>query len=126
MEEFHERRRARKFLHSRYAIAFLLIVAAILVRGLWGVWGKYQKSQALLSSAQNDLSGIEERQKTLSQAVSALSTDEGKERELRDRFALVKPGEHLVVLVDNAAAAEPAVQSVEKGWWARFWGMFGI
>lgn len=117
MREFQERRRIRRFLHSRYAIAVLLVLCALLARGVWSVYQKYERSKDLAQRTQAELSELEGRQKTLSQLNASLETEQGKEREIRDRFGVVKPGERMVVVVDDAAQDEGGQDGGSGGWW---------
>ncbi len=126
MREFQERRRFKKLLHSRYAIAFLVILLLIFVRAVWGIYVKYEKSRDIAERVKSDLVTIEVRQKSLASAVAALKTDEGKERELRDRLGLVKEGERLVVLVDDVPKAETGINDINDSWWRKFLDAIGL
>jgi cell division protein FtsB len=124
MREFQERRRMRRFLHSRYAIAVLLVLCALLARGVWSVYQKYERSKELAQRTQGELAELEARQKTLSQLNASLETEQGKEREIRDRFGVVKPGERMVVVVDDATRTDDGQSDGAGGWWQRFLGWF--
>lgn len=126
MREFQDRRKAKKFLHSRYAIAFLIIIAALVSRGVWGIYVKYEKSSALAEKSRMDLTVLQERQEALSKSISALNTEEGREKELRDRFGVVKPGEKMVILVDNVPVAKASVNAVNDSWWSKFLESIGF
>lgn len=126
MREFQERNRAKKFLHSRYAILLLLILCLILGRGLWGIYKKYDKSREIADKLQNELVALEEKQAKLNKAIGDLDTPEGKEREVRDRFGVVKAGEKMVVLVDESPVPKQQGSAFEESWWAKFWGFFGL
>jgi cell division protein FtsB len=124
MREFQERRRLKKFLHSRYAIAVLSIVIVLLARGVWGIYGKYERSKGIVERANADLAALAERERTLSKSLESLNTPEGKEREIRDRFGAVKEGETLVILVDETVPNEKAGTISGEGFWSRFFGIF--
>ncbi|HEU5114497.1 MAG TPA: septum formation initiator family protein [Candidatus Paceibacterota bacterium] len=126
MREFQERRRIKRFLHSRYAIAVLAIVVLVLVRGVWNVYGKYEKSKEIADRMQSDLSSLQSRESSLSKQIDALSTPEGKEREIRDRFGVVKDGEKMVILVDDSTTSTQTAAAANTGFWSRFLGFFGF
>ncbi len=126
MREFQDRRKAKKFLHSRYAIAFLIIIIALVSRGVWGIYVKYEKSSALAEKSRADLATLQARHDALSKSISALNTDEGREKELRDRFGVVKPGEKMVILVDNAPAAKASANVANDSWWRKFLDSIGL
>lgn len=124
MREFQERRRLKEFLHSRYAIGFLALVIILLINAVWGISSKYAKSKDIAERAKADLEILREREASLNRSIEALSTQEGKERELRDRFGVVKEGERMIVLIEEEEEASPAAVP-KQGWWARFLGIFG-
>jgi cell division protein FtsB len=125
MKEYQERRRIKKILHSRYAIAILAIICLFFVRAVWNIHTKYEKSRDIAERARTELATLEAREKALKDSIAALGTEEGKEREIRDRFGVVKEGERMIVLVDESGDVE-AQSSGEESLWSRFWGMFGL
>jgi cell division protein FtsB len=126
MREFQDRRRTKKLLHSRYAIAILVILIVLVARGVWGIYLKYEKSQAYVEKARADLTTLQNREKTLEKSINALNTEEGKEKELRDRFGLIKEGERMVILVDSDEPVRPSVNVLNDSWWDRFLDTFGL
>ncbi len=117
--EFQEQRRIRKLFHSRYVLVILIILALLVARAVWGIYVKYERSRAITEKAQTDLVALEDRQKMLALSIESLNTDEGKERELRDRFGVIKEGETLVVLVGDSSDEKPLKRD-EKSWWQKF------
>lgn len=111
----------RKLLHSRYALAALAVVLVLVARGVWGVAEKYEKSKDLALRMRSEAAALQAREDALDASIQSLSTPEGREKEIRDRFGLVKPGEKMVVLVgaEKAPAAAPAQP---QGFWARLFG----
>jgi len=126
MREFQERRRLKKFLHSRYAIGILIVVLILLAHSVWSVYQKYEKSKEISSRMKADLASLQAREDSLKQSIDSLATPEGKEREMRDRFGVVKEGEKMVILVNDAPTGTDASITPETGWWAHFWGLFGL
>ncbi len=120
MREFQERRRLKEFFHSRYAIGFLLLLIILLVNAVWGIRVKYEKSKNMAATAVVDLEALKERERVLRDAVEALNTEEGKEKELRDRFGVVKEGERMIILVDEEVKESPA-EITKKSWWSKLW-----
>lgn len=126
MREYQERRRLKKLLHSRYAIAGLAILCLIVANSLWGVYAKYRKSQDIVARAATEAATLRAREVSLQQSIAEMGTAEGREREVRDRFGAVKDGERLIVLIDGAASRSPEFPPEEKGWWAKFLSFFGL
>lgn len=126
MREFQDRRRTKKFLHSRYALAVLIVVLLLLSRGVWGIYAKYEKSQALVEKSKADLAILQSRQDTLTKSIEALNTEEGREKELRDRFGVVRQGEKMIILVDDTAPVRPSVNAINDSWWQKFLESLGL
>ena len=126
MREFQERRRVKKLLHSRYVIAVLVVVCLFLAHGVWDVYGKYEKSKEIADRVSANLSSLQAREGSLGQEIASLGTPEGKEKEIRDRFGVVKAGENVVVVEDDASATGQTMGTWGSGWWSRFLGFFGL
>jgi cell division protein FtsB len=124
MREFQERRRMRLFLHSRYAIVVLGLVCLLLAKGVWGVYQKYQRSEELAARTSAELAELEARQKSLIQLNAAITTEQGKEREIRDRFGLIKDGEKTAIIFDNTSDLAGASDAHRQGLWQRFIDLF--
>lgn len=94
-----------------------LLLAALLglaIFGLFGVWNTYQKereSAMLDKEAQAQASDLVEREGKLTNDITELQTDRGKEEALREQYALAAKGEHVIVIVDQPAQAAPTASS---------------
>ena len=126
MREFQDRRRTKKLLHSRYALAVLIVIILLLSRGVWGIYVKYEKSRVLAEKSQADLAVLQSRQDTLTKSINALNTEEGREKELRDRFGVVKQGEKMIILVDDTAPVKPSVNVINDSWWQKLLESIGL
>ncbi|MEK7607728.1 MAG: hypothetical protein AAB484_02295 [Patescibacteria group bacterium] len=126
MKEFQERRRFRKLLHSRYVIAILFILCILLGRAVWNMYGKYEKSKTIAERTKVEFSALEKREKLLNQGITDLNTNLGKEREIRERFRVVKEGERMIVLVENESLSESISSIAWKSWWDKLSGFFGF
>ena len=126
MREFQDRRRVRKLLHSRYAIVALVIIIFLLVQAVWGIYIKFEKSKVFAEKAQADLTTLQNREKTLAKSIESLSTEEGKEKELRDRFGVVKSGEKMIILVDDPVDVKPSANDLNDSWWHKILDTIGL
>lgn len=95
-----------------------------MVQAAIGVYGKYEKSKALVQKTERDLEDLKQRQKTISALSDSLNTDQGKEREIRDRFGLIKEGERVIVIVDETSATETSSEDESINLWQRFLNLF--
>lgn len=107
------------------------IVAIILV--IFVVWGgvsvvraglKQREAIHLRDESRKELAELEEKQVVLGQKIENLSTEQGVEAEVRQRYRVVKPGEQLVIVVDNE---EGESVSVEKpSFWQKLKQFVGL
>ncbi|MBI4087998.1 hypothetical protein HY418_01275 [Candidatus Kaiserbacteria bacterium] len=92
----------------------LMVLFAIAVAGIFGVWNTYQKEReaALLNhEAQAQASDLSEREAQLEKDITNLQTDRGKEAVLRQQYALAARGERVIVIVDQLAQPAPTASS---------------
>jgi hypothetical protein len=101
-------------------VLFLVLLAA--AWALWGIWGKQQESLAMRRSAEGHLHDLQGQYAALQDKVDGLKTERGQEGVLRDTYDVGKPGEGLIVIVDDKSAAAQASSTTQhtKPWW-RFW-----
>ena len=88
--------------HSPILAVFLVI---ILFWGLFVVYRMYLKNReavALRNQFRSELNALNQKQEELSGKISNLSTDRGLEAEVRNRYRVIRPGEQLVIVVDDA------------------------
>jgi hypothetical protein len=101
----------------------LLGCVGLLIIGCFGLWHTYQEEQASLrlrNDAQVHLRGLQQRQDALSSDISILSTDRGKEAVLRSQYALGKPGEHMMIIINGPApVAATDTPSVLNTWFKK-------
>jgi len=117
------RSRSRAILSSPVTLVLAAIALFFLARAAWNIHGKAVESAARLESAQNDLGKLEESQKDLQSTVDRLSTSDGMETEVRDKYHAVLPGESVAVIVDAAPEGvngTAAASSTEQK--TGFWG----
>lgn len=101
MEDFKAKQRLRKKLYSRGSFIILLCITTLLVRGAWGAWQKQRESGNNLSRVEEELYGARSRERELSQTIERIKTPDGVENEIRQKFSVVKPGEEIVLIVDE-------------------------
>ena len=121
MFERNEKRKIRKFIYSWPMVVVLFILLGFAARGTWGVYAKYKESQANLETAERQYEATKKRADFLEREATRLSTDRGLEQEIRNRFQVARPGEHLVMIVgEEEKKPTEATTTVSKSWW-QFW-----
>jgi len=126
MREFQDKRRFKKLMHSRYVIVALIIICVLLGRAVFSVYEKYDRSKDIADRAQNELLLLSAREQSLNKEIINLGTELGKEKEVRERFGVVKEGERMIVLVDDKSSEKSNIILVKDGWWQKFIGFFSF
>jgi cell division protein FtsB len=101
MLEFQEKRKIKKMIYSRLSVVLLLLVLLFVLKGVWGVYEKERLTRENLSRVQTELERLRERELYLSTGIERLKTPKGTEEEIRRKYGLVKPGEQVIVIVDE-------------------------
>jgi len=123
MREFKRKRKIRQYLYSRLALCILLVLTLLMAKAAWSVYSKERDSRVSMSRAQMELAALEARHEQLSRSIERLKTEQGVEAEIREQFQVAKPGERMVVVVEEKSAEQPPLD--EKGSLiSRFFGIF--
>ncbi len=101
MKDFQRKRKIRKTLYSRGVLFGLLLVLIVVSKATLSLYAKERESQKNLSLAEANLSTLALREERLRSDIARLKTSEGIDAEIRSQFQVAKPGEKMVVLVDD-------------------------
>ncbi len=122
MREFQGKRRAKRWLYSKPVLLILTVIFIFFVYVLWQLYVRYRFTQTERIKVEAVLIELEARKDSLASSVALLDSDAGIEQAVRGKFAVVKPGEFVVNIVDKTASAAPATTTVEeKSWWRGWW-----
>lgn len=102
MEDFKAKQRLRKKIYSRGSFIILFCITALLIRGAWGAWQKQRESGNNLDRVEQELYIARSRERELGQSIERIKTPDGVENEIRQKFSVVKPGEEIVLIVDES------------------------
>lgn len=104
--------------------------------GLLTIWGgvvvvktylKYREARALRNQYQAELESLQAKQTELNGKIGELSTERGIEAEVRNRYRVVKPGESLVIVVDEEKGSATAqVDQPNVSWWVKLRTFIGL
>jgi len=119
MANYQEKNRWRKIMYSKVTIIMLLVVLIFLINSVFTIYSKYEKSREGSDLARQELENLKDRQTTLQNKINSLKQASGVEAEIRDKFAVTKEGEKVIVLVEEKDTnLNPVVK--EKSWWQKF------
>ena len=85
----------KRIISSPLAILALLVLVVVLARASWNIHEKDSGSEVRLAQSESDLVDLKAQQQALSDRVAYLSTDEGVQAELREKYRGVEPGEQV-------------------------------
>jgi type II secretory pathway component PulL len=105
------RHRIAKLLWRRLRILITLALVVLAVSGVWNIYKKERESKALRTDSERQLEALVQQQKALTDNIGTLQTARGKEAALRDQYAVGKPGEQLVVIVEPERSATTTEQT---------------
>jgi cell division protein FtsB len=95
------RHHKESFFYSRFWIAILVIFFVITAFSIYKMYRKYDHAKTIRDDFQIELLQTKQHQAELQKNIDSLSTDRGKESEIRDRYRVVKDGEQMILIVDN-------------------------
>jgi len=115
------------FWHSPIVLIALFLIVALFAYNTVGLIEKERETAQNKTDELNKIKDLQGRQQELSTDIAKLQTDEGKEEAIRDKFQVVKPGEKMVVIVDNQDNT-PATSdgSTSHGFWSFIKRLFGF
>ena len=124
MFEFKRKKRVRRILYSKPALLLLLVLVLFLGRATFQIYQKERESRANLRQAETEVSALAARDIDLREKVERLQTESGMEAEIRSQFQVAKPGEKMVVMIDDDAEA-PVESAQKQTMWGYVTAWFG-
>ena len=104
MAEFNKKKDKYPFWHSPLILAVLFAVLVIFAYNMVGLVRRERETNKNKVLELNKIEELRSRQASLSSDIDKLKTDRGVEDTIRDKFQVAKPGEQMVVIVDDKSA----------------------
>ena len=101
MRQFADKRKIRKILYSPLSIIVLVALVFFLARAVWGVYLKNNISRQVREAAVRQINELEARKAELEEKLRELESPEGLEAEIRDKLPVAKPGEEVIIIVND-------------------------
>jgi len=120
MDELRKKQKLKKRLYSAPSLAVLLLITFVFVRGTYIVFEKKAESAEYVAALEVKAESLREKQAELTQNIESLKTEEGLEKEVKEKYNVSKPGEKVVILVDpKATSTDEAPDS--RAWYQKAW-----
>ena len=111
MFDFYEKRKIKQRLYSWPSLIFLIIVSIFLTHGVWGVFQKEHQTSLIRKQRLSHLEELKTREDVLVKEINRLNTDRGIEEEIRQKFEVARPGEEVIVIVEQPL--NPSLTQIE-------------
>jgi cell division protein FtsB len=119
MKEFRERNKWRAALYSRFSLFAVVVLSLFMMNVVYRVFIRERASAEDSRRLTTKLAQIEQHTADLEANISTLQTPDGIEREIRNKFNVVKSGEEVVLLLGNTATSATTTEPEAKSWWER-------
>lgn len=97
--------------------AISLVVFFLLLASVIRLADKYLMLRERNKELKNSHAELVEKEKSLSATNMYLSTDEGIEQSIRERYNYIRPGEELILLTSETVVSEPEEKRGVAHWW---------
>lgn len=101
-------------------VVALLVVCIILGFSVYKLYHKYTRAQRALTDSQAELAKLHTSEARVNQSIDRLSSPEGVEYEVRDKYRVTKESEKIILVIDNAADIQKKDIALEKNIFVKF------
>ncbi|MBI5078231.1 MAG: hypothetical protein HZB11_02615 [Candidatus Yonathbacteria bacterium] len=127
MIPFQERKKFRKIMYSKASLVTLFIVLIAAGRGAWGIHQKAVIAETERDIALRSLSDFTSRITELQASLARVKSNQGLESEIRQKYTVARPGEEVVIVVDDIAKKGKNGEAIDsKSLWQQFVSFFGL
>ena len=105
MNEFKKKNK-NSFWHSPFVLVILLCVVVVFAFNMVGLIEKEKETAQKKALILDEIDTLNKRETMLRSDINKLNTDDGIEDAIRDKYQVVKPGEKMVVIVDDKNSTE--------------------
>ncbi|MBU1558134.1 septum formation initiator family protein [Patescibacteria group bacterium] len=125
MKDFNEKRKMNNIVYSKVSIFVLLVLIFFVGKGAWGAYSDVILTKENKEIAEQQLRELEEREAKILDEILDLKTEEGQEREIRNKYRVVKEGEHMIMIVDEKNSNYLNTEE-DKNFWKKTKEFFGF
>jgi cell division protein FtsB len=106
-------------------VIVLLIFLVLLSYSVFSLYKKRSEALTKAHAAEAELNRVKEKQAQIDSSLDKLSTPEGIEDAIRDKFQVVKDGEELIVVTDPNHKETSEKEEIKQTFWDRIKEFFG-
>lgn len=101
MKEFQKKNNIKKMIYSRLVLILIFVVLFFFIKATIDFYQKASESKKRKERAETELLELQKRKYNLENKIESLNSPVGVEKELRERFDLVKEGEETILIGDG-------------------------
>lgn len=124
MDKWKHKDSKKELMHSPLVLIFLSVVLIIFLYNVVFLVQKARDTKKKKLLAEEEIVSLKKKQDDLNKEIEKLSTDEGIEEVLRDKYQLVHPGEKIAVVVEDKKADNPIEVDKNEGIFSFFKNLF--
>jgi cell division protein FtsB len=114
------RHHKESFFYTRFWIVILLIISILLGISVFKIYRKHAHARSIRNDYRDELVQVKQHEIDLQKNIDALSTERGKEEEIRDRYRVVKQGEQMILIIDNDKKEQVSAEE-KQGFFSAIW-----
>ncbi len=121
MKEFQERFRWRRIFFSKFTLILLTGILMFFVYSAAKVYLRSREAVKVNEMAQKEIDDLKAKKEELEASVNRMQTKTGAEEEIRNKFMVQKPGEKIVVIVNEGVKNDNLPANVPLGFFQKIW-----
>jgi len=125
MRELRQKQLIKHRLYSLPSLFIFGVITIFLIHGAYGVMKKGIESRSKINILNDKKINLLQRQDELKNSIQTIQTEEGIDKEIKEKFSVSKEGEKVVVIVDPKPIAT-STEAKSAPWYKRLWeGIIG-
>lgn len=118
MAQFRNNKKFTRILYSKPSVIALALISLLFLFNIIDIAQKSKETKKNKDAALAKISELNSQQTELQYEIESLKTDSGIEKNIREKFPVIKDGEGLVVIVDSPSKDEAATgEKSHSGFW---------
>ncbi len=113
-----EKKNSYKFWHSPVALVVLFFILIFFGYKMIDLIKKERETSEIKELTLDEINSLKEKKIALSNDISKLETEEGREEIIREKYPVVKQGEKMVTIVEEETKNDSdELERVDHGFW---------
>lgn len=114
--------RARKIVYSWPILILLLGLVLLVGKSVWGVYQSDKIARDNKKQSEEARKILEDKNSSMISEIEILETPKGVEKEIRNKFRVVKEGEQLAIIINSNKDEKKVIEENKKETiWTKIW-----